>query len=93
MRPDGEGRGELGSGWHRDPCRFRCVGKGVQMDFVGKLVSYAIGLGFVLLSLGKLPEATLWLAKQAAAAQSQMISLGKLNRALMSGGRYHAHVK
>jgi hypothetical protein len=45
-------------------------------------------LAFAPSSVGKLPQATRWVMKQAA-GQPQLISLGKLNRALQGGAVHH----
>lgn len=51
-----------------------------------KLIIVAFRWGMFFLALGRLPEALLWLGNHVALAQPQMVSLSKLNRALLNGG-------
>lgn len=48
-----------------------------------KLISWTIGLALALASVGRLPEAAMWLAKKVAEAQPKMVSLERFNRQLM----------
>lgn len=59
------------------------------MESVSKLIVYAMTIGITLAGMGKLPQATRWMAEQAMSARPQMISLGRLNRSLQSGGVAH----
>jgi hypothetical protein len=62
------------------------------MEGATKLITFGIALGLALAKIGALPQATLWMFRQASVAQPQMISLSKLNRALHSGGGHrHRH--
>lgn len=53
------------------------------MEGVTKIISFAVTLGIALAGIGQLPAATHWLMVQVAQAPPQMISLVKLNHALL----------
>lgn len=56
------------------------------MSSIEKLISFAVGLALTLAVAGQLPRATLWLIRHAPDGGPQLISLSKLNRALINGG-------
>jgi hypothetical protein len=62
------------------------------MSDVGRFVSFIVGVGFILATLGTLGEITDALRAEATKTTRRGIfSLGAFNRSLMSGGKYSLH--
>ncbi len=58
------------------------------MASAADFVKYSIQIGLVLMSLGEIPQVTRWLANELIHSQPKMLSIGKFNRMLVSGGRH-----